>query len=120
MKFGIVDPRTARAEIIEAPDWQTAGKEIGLESGRTDSGMIVRDATGGLAYFCYEFGLFVPTDQQSYFSILGLDRKPLIAGAAVFYAFDAAGETVDLEELPPLLFYRDAHEVEKAIRAGDV
>jgi hypothetical protein len=116
MKYGIVDPHAARVEIVEAPDLWDAAKTVGVISGRTDHGLIVRDASGGMGMFCYEFGLFVPSDKQRYFSVGSL----LVAGAAVFYCFDQEGENVDLHEMPPIIFYRDAHQVERAIRAGDI
>jgi hypothetical protein len=116
MKFGIVDPRAARVEIVESPDLWDAAQTVGVISGQTDHGLIVRDASGGIGMFCYEFGLFIPPDEQRYFSV----GRLLVAGAAVFYCFDAEGENVDLDEMPPIIFYRDAHQVERAIRADDI
>jgi len=114
MKFGIVDPHAARVEIVHAKEWPDVAKTLGIESGQTDHGLIVRDASGGLGMFCYEFGLFIK--EQRYFSV----GRMLVGGAAVFYCFNDMGETVDLHEMPPIIFYRDAHEVERAIRAGDI
>jgi len=114
MKFGIIDPRSARAEIIDAPDWYTAGKEVGIVAGQTDHGLIVRDKSGGLGYFVYEFGMFVP--DQRYCSI----GRILIAGSAVLYEFDGEGESMDLGEMPPVVFYGNDEQVENAIAAGHV
>jgi len=112
MKFGIIDPRSARAEIIDAPDVWAAGKEVGLELGKTDNGLLARaDRSGGIAYFCYEYAFFVPSDRQRYF-IIG---RRLFAGGVVLYAFDGEGATMDLEEMPPIIFYGNTEQVQKAI-----
>jgi hypothetical protein len=116
MKFGVVDPRCIRAELINAPNWADAAKQTGLESGHIDHGMLVRDRDGGIAYFCYQFAMFVPVEKQRYFSI----GRRLIAGSALIYAFNEAGEERDLVEMPPIIFYRDAAQVEKAIAAGNI
>jgi hypothetical protein len=116
MKFGVVDPRCIRAEVIDAPNWADAAKQAGLESGHIDHGMLLRDRDGGIAYFCYEFAMFVPMHKQRYFSI----GRRLIAGTALIYAFDQTGTERDLVEIPPVIFYRDAEQVEKAIAAGSL
>jgi hypothetical protein len=51
-----------------------------------------------------------------YFSIYG----QLFAGNAVLYAFNKSGETIDIRQLPAIMFYRDVAEVERAIDAGAV
>src|SRR5215472_15463364 len=117
MKFGLIDPHNARTEIVEANDWPDVAKTVGLESGRTDYGTLGRyPEGGGIGYFCYEFGLYIPVEKQRYFSV----GNRLVAGAAVLYGFNEMGETVDLERMPSVIFYRDAHEVEDAIRSGRI
>jgi hypothetical protein len=117
MKFGLIDPRRAHAQIVKSKDWLGVAKMVGIESGRTDCGALVRYYRGGgIGYFCYEFGLYVPVDKQHYFSV----GNRLVAGAAVLYGFNEAGETVDLGSMPEVVFYRDAHEVEAAIRNGQI
>jgi hypothetical protein len=116
MKFGLVDPRCIRAEIVDVPKWTDAAKQAGLESGQIDHGMLLRDRGGGIAYFCYQFAMFVPVEKQRYFSI----GRRLIAGAALIYAFNEAGEERDLVKMPPIIFYRDAAQVEKAIAARNI
>jgi hypothetical protein len=63
----------------------------------------------------HEASLF-QADRLKYFSIYG----HLFAGNAVLYAFTAAGETIDVKQLPSVMFYRDMAEVERAIGADAV
>jgi hypothetical protein len=116
MKFGVVDPRCIRAEVIDAPNWTDAAKQAGLESGHIDHGMLRRDGDGGIAYFCCQFAMFMPVSKQRYFSV----GRRLIAGSALIYAFNEAGEERDLVKMPPIIFYRDAAQVEKAIAARNI
>jgi hypothetical protein len=99
-------------EFVEATSPDDAKKIAGLDPLKTDHGVVWRDyRVGGIAIVVYEFGLFIPRDQQRYFAI----RDQLYAGAAILYGFDAAGETVDLRELPAVYFFGSAEEVERAI-----
>ena len=114
MKIGIVDPASLRFDIVDVSDVREAVVQAGLHPDRTDHGLIYRDyRVGGVARICYEFALFVPAQRQRYFSV----QHFLCAGPHVLYQFDAEGETVDLTALPPVIFYRDASEVERAIDA---
>jgi hypothetical protein len=117
LKVGIIDPASLRCDIVDVKDVREAVIQAGLHPDRTDHGLIFRDyRVGGVARICYEFALFVPAQRQRYFSV----QHFLCAGPHVLYQFDQAGETVDLTELPPVVFYRDASEVERAIFAGIV
>jgi hypothetical protein len=111
VKFGVVDPRSARAEIIDVPDLNDAMKLVKLDTRYIDHGNLIRDRAGGVAYFCYNFALFLPVQEQRYLSI----GRRLIGGSIVLYAFDEKGETIDLVALPAITFYRDAAQVERAI-----
>src|SRR5262245_7851839 len=117
MRFGIIDPRTTRVEFVDAADLNEAKIAVGLDPLRVDHGVLWREpGAGGASIVVYEFGLFVPRERQRYFAI----GRSLYAGAAVVYGFDAAGETVDLAELPPVFFFRDADEVERAIETRQI
>src|SRR5262245_52813754 len=112
MKFGLVDTKARTITTGEFADLDDAKKAVGLKPMETDHGTLSPD----LAYVVYEYGLFVPKEEQTYASI----GKALIAGNAVLYAYDERGETVPVERLPPIVFYKDAAEVERAISYGVV
>jgi hypothetical protein len=116
MKFGAIDPRTTRVEFVEAAELDAAKAAAGLHPLRVDHGVLWRDpALGrGASIVVYEFGLYVPS--QRYFAI----GRSLFGGPAVIYGFDNAGEAVDLDKLPPVYFFRDAEEVERAIGTGQI
>jgi hypothetical protein len=117
MKFGIIDPQTTRVEFVDAADLNKAKIAAGLDPDRVDHGIVWRDfQIGGTSIVVYEFGLYLPRDRARYFAI----GRSLFAGPAVLYGFDAAGETVDLRELPAVFFFRDADEVERAIGTGQI
>jgi hypothetical protein len=84
------------------------------EIGDVDHGVLMP----GLGYCVYEHALFVPTDKQAYCGIAG----HLIAGPAVFYGFDEAGETIDLRlsEFPDVRWYLGVNDVEAAIERGEI
>lgn len=80
--------------------------------------MIARDPeTGyGVSVVVYEYGLFVPPDQQRYFAI----NNKLYAGKALLYAFDNQGETIDLKRPPDVVFFGSVRAIEMAIEAGQI
>lgn len=108
MKFGIINPVEAKAEIVDLDDLDAAYAVAGLERGKVDFGSLSQH----LACVVYEFGLFAD-ESIGYFSI----GQHLFAGSCVLFACDDEGETVDLEKMPPVKFYgRSAASVERAIR----
>jgi hypothetical protein len=109
MKFGLITPPSV--SVRESSDLNSALCVVGLSSGPTDHGTI----SDGLAIVVHEASLF-QADRLKYFSIYG----HLFAGNAVIYAFTPSGETTNIKQLPPVLFYRDIAEVERAIDAGAV
>ena len=117
MKFLAVLPQGRVAEIIEASDFNAALTMVGLRSGRIDFGTIIRrpDNTG-IAYAVYEFGLFVPPDQQHYFSF----GSQLVAGNAIMFAFNEHGDEVDMTERVEITWYANVEEIELAIAAGKI
>jgi len=117
MRFGIIDPRTTRAEFVDAADLNEAKIAVGLDPDKVDHGVLWRDLrTGGISIVVYEFSLYLPIDRARYFAI----GQSLFIGPAVLYGFDTVGETVDLPEIPPVFFLRDAAEVERAIAARQI
>jgi hypothetical protein len=111
-RFVVVNPRKRTKEIIECDSIVDAQASVGLYG--VDHGVICH----GLGYCVYEYGLFVPPLEQSYFGLGG----HLIAGPAVFYGFDETGETVDLRlsEFPDVRFYLGINDVEAAIDRGEI
>jgi hypothetical protein len=117
MRFGIIDPRTTRYEFVETESLDEAKKLAGLDPDKVDHGVIWRDfRVGGISIVVYEFALYLPAERARYFAI----GQSLYVGQAVLYGFDVAGETIDLSELPPVFFLRDAAEVERAIATGQI
>ena len=115
MKFFAIKPATCVIETIEASDPHQAQKMIGLD--RVDHGVIALFTDGGGASIIVdEFSLYVPVDEQRWFSIF----HQLFGGNALLYGFDAAGETCEFDLPPPIVFYPNAHEVEAAIRRGQI
>jgi hypothetical protein len=85
---------------------------VGLKRGEIDFGSINRK----MGIVVYEYGLFTPPAQQDYFSING----HLYAGNAVLFANDEQGETITLDSLPLITWFKNADAVEKAIHCGNV
>jgi hypothetical protein len=111
-RFVVVNPHKRTVESVEAASVRDAQNTVGL--GKVDHGVIVK----GLGYCVDEFGLFVPPSEQKYFGVFGV----LIAGPAVFYAYDEAGETLDLRrsEFPDVRFYLGVNDIEAAIERGEI
>jgi hypothetical protein len=109
MRFGLIIPPSVRVQ--DCGDFADALSAVGLRSSGSDHGNV----SDVLAIVVHETSLF-RRDRIKYFSIYG----QLFAGNAVLYAFAPSGETVDVKQLPPVMFYRDMAEVEHAIDAGAV
>jgi hypothetical protein len=109
MRFGLIIPPSVRVQ--DCGDFADALRAVGLRSSGTDHGSV----SDVLAIVVHETSLF-RRDRIKYFSIYG----QLFAGNALLYAFAPSGETVDVRQLPPIMFYRDMAEVERAIDAGAV
>jgi hypothetical protein len=109
MRFGLIIPPSVRVQ--DCGDFADALSAVGLRSSGSDHGNV----SDVLAIVVHETSLF-RRDRIKYFSIYG----QLFAGNAVLYAFAPSGETVDVKQLPPVMFYRDMAEVERAIDVGAV
>jgi len=107
MKFGIVKPRTREGYTVECETLRDAELVAELDPGAVDHGVVA----DGIGIVVYEFGLFVPPVDQSYFAIGGR----LYAGNAVLYGFHEDGETADLVRLPQISMLSDYRAVERAI-----
>jgi len=110
--FVIVNPRKRIIEGVQCDSVFEAQRHAGLA--KVDHGVIAK----GLGYVVDEFGLFVPTAEQYYFGLFG----KLIAGTAVFYAFDQMGEALSLRtsEFPDVRMYLGVNDVEAAISRGEI
>jgi len=118
MRFATVNPRDHTATLGDFDSVAAALRSIELDPLKTDHGLICRacNSAHGLGLVFYEFGMFTPPRRQSYFAI----GMHLFAGAAVIYAFDERGVTVDVEWLPAIRWFDDAPAVERAILAGEI
>jgi len=121
MKYGRINPFEHKLDVIDAGDFSMAQRMCGLEPGRVDHGHLWRNpgGFGGVAIVVDEHSLRVPKATQRYFAI----GRRLYAGAALLYAFDEYGNTIDYEDpaadVSPAWF-GSADEVERAIEAGHV
>jgi hypothetical protein len=105
MKYVVVDPAKKTVQTVNLDTFAAAMRTVGLKN--VDHGSLTRH----LAYCVDEYGMYKKTQDQHYFSI----GPVLFAGGAVLYEVDDAGETIDIKKEPPVCFYRDANEVERAI-----
>jgi hypothetical protein len=107
MRFGLIIPPSVRVQ--DCGDFEDALRAVGLRE--TDHGTL----SDRLAIAVHDSSLF-QGDRLKYYSVYG----QLFAGNAVLYAFAPSGETIDIRQLPAIMFYRDMAEVEHAIDAGAV
>jgi hypothetical protein len=115
-RFVVVNPFARKIEAVETETLIDAQTLAGL--GNVDHGVLGRGPHFSIGYVVDEFGLFVPVSEQKYFGTCGV----LIAGTAVFYGFDQAGETVSIRrsEFPDVTFYLGINDVEAAITREEV
>ena len=111
--YVIINPHTRKKSAIVCDTIFEAQAAAGLTQG-VDHGVLVH----GLGYCVYEFGLFVPIEEQKYFSVGNI----LFAGPAVFYRYDDYGETLSLRasEFPDVRFYLGVNDIEAAIDRGEI
>jgi hypothetical protein len=119
MRFVLVDAEQRTVRLVEADDPQQIYPLVGLDALHVDHATVARSAELGLgiAIAVFEHGLFMPPAATFYFSI----GRTMYAGNAVLYAFDEAGETINMPRTPPpVMFYRSHREVEAAIARGEI
>jgi hypothetical protein len=111
-RFIIVNPHKRTIEAVPFDSLIEAQASVGLDN--VDHGALWR----GLGYVVHQHSLFFPPSKQAY---CGIAHK-LIAGPAVFYGYDQAGETVDLRrsELPDMRWYLGVNDVEAAIEREEI
>jgi hypothetical protein len=114
MRYVIIDPQHRTILPGNFDSLRTAEQFAGLDPDKVDHGMLTRR----IGYVVFEFGLFVPPVDQHYFAI----GRQLIAGNAVLYGVDEAGESVDLmgSTIPDVRWFLGENDVEAAIEAGEI
>jgi hypothetical protein len=117
-RFATIRPAVQHQGIVNARTIRAALRSVELDPLQTDHGIVERANGRGIGIIVHEYGLFVPPPQQTYFAI----NKRLYAGNAILYAFNSAGETINIERPLPLMIHwlRNALEVEQAITLGIV
>jgi hypothetical protein len=112
MKYAIIKcPSTY--EMVEAETFDAAKALAGLKPLQTDIGAIIM----GVSIVVYEFGLYLPAKDQSYFTI----GRELYVNSGLLYHWDAEGETRPFTDrlfricTPTFMTY---DEVEEAIKKG--
>ena len=123
MQFALIDSKHKAFWIANFKTHVEALAAIGLPELETDHGLLRKadDRGPGLMMIVHEHSLFVPPAEQSYFAF----GTHLYAGQAMMYAFDARGDTIDLElpalrPLPPIVWFESVGAVESAIRSGRI
>jgi hypothetical protein len=117
LSFIAIDPRNATVEVVEAEELTQVYERVGLERAKVDHSSIARLPNDELICIVVDdLGMYKPASEAKYWSI----GAQLLEGGAVIYAADALGETVSIKHKPPVTFYRDAGEVERAIASGEV
>lgn len=117
MRFIIVDAHKCEIREANASDLTDTYPEAGLERGSVDHGTIRR----GFSIVVKDYGLFDDPDKVPYFALAGA----LYSGNAVIFAYDQAGETVDIDwktgELANFIqWFSSRTEIERAIAAKTV
>jgi hypothetical protein len=110
MHFAIINPMTQQTTIVDCVSGRDAYAMAGLSPKHVDHGIVSHD----IGIVVYEFGLFTPPSEQSYFAI----NLRLYAGVAVLYGMNDVGETISLRAVPPISFFQDAKAVERNIALG--
>lgn len=114
MKFVVINPKLRAVTTVEERELRDALLGAGVDPDKVDHGLIDRR----LGYVVFEYGLFMAPGEQDYFGMNGR----LIAGTAVLYGINEAGETVDTfkAKIPDVRFYLGANDVEAAIERGEI
>ena len=118
MQFGLIDPRRRVICVIEAGSFEAA-----LVVAKLDTCTVLHaDIAPGLAIAVDEQSLMSRPEQQSYFALQAdprRDRK-LYSGNALLYAFDVAGQNINVDPTKPLhlTWISGPQEVEAAIKEG--
>jgi len=112
MRFGVINTVAKSATLQEHKTLWDAGEIVGLRTGNVDFGSI----TPTMQIVVYEYGLFTPKEEQCYFAINGR----LYGGNAIIFGCNELGETVDLNYVPSITWFKNAHAVELAIQRGEV
>ena len=112
MRYAIINPAKQTLRAIDASSFDVALDVAELVKSEVDHSMVTRQ----IGIVVYEYGLYVPPDQQHYFAL----GRRLYAGNALLYGCDQAGETIDLTACPEPTFFKSAADVEAAISTGKI
>jgi hypothetical protein len=104
--------------MVHAKSLDELYPEVGLKSGELDFACIYKSSSQGwsINIIVSEFGLYEPVEQAKYFSIGG----QLLEGGAIIFRADESGETINMVDAPPVMFYRSHEDVERAIAGGEI
>lgn len=114
-KFVVVDPREENAFVVSEEDLTDV--ETSQNIGPVDHGILAR----GIGYVCFEYAMYVPKEEQRYFTILG--TRKLFAGTNIFYGYNILGHTIDLgdiREIGDIAWLPNYQVVEEMIATGVV
>jgi hypothetical protein len=113
MNFAVITPSKQETIIADFSDLDTALRAADLHGRGVDHGMLML-GVHRIGIIVYEYSLFVPAAEQSYFAIHGR----LYAGNAVLYGVADSGDTADLPFMPEVFFMPNQYAVERSISLG--
>jgi len=103
VRFATIEPAESRWELVEADELTDLYERLGLTGDVDHTSLASPHAMPsgvGISLVVREFSMFDPPEEQRFFAI----GRTLCAGNAVLYGYDRHGESVDLEEMPVILF----------------
>jgi hypothetical protein len=112
MRFVTIDATKRRVDVVAANRIDQVLKLVGLDPGHVD----LTRACDGIGIMVWEFGLRADPETVKFFSL----GDQVYAGNAVLFAYGEGGESIDLADKPPVMFYRSAREVEMAIQRDEI
>lgn len=108
MRYVVVIPKRLEVNVVEADDIYMLYKQLDLED--VDHGIIFK----GIAIVVGEHSLFEGQLQGRGFFSIG---RHVFCGNAVMYAYDYAGEMIDMPlQPPPVVFYSSVENVKRAVQ----
>lgn len=111
IKVGLIDAKNKTATLAHVASMEHAKQAVGLGAD-TDHGIVYP----GIGIIVDGHGLYKDPRDQHYFSI----GRRMYAGSAVLFAFDEAGNNIDLTKLGVVMFYDDYKKAEADMRAGTI
>jgi hypothetical protein len=117
MRFVLIEPQNCSVKMVDTT-MAEAYQRMGLEPSEVDHGILMpaENDRPGLAVVVYQFSLRVPARTQRWWQL----GNQLYGGNAVIYAFSKNGVTVNMDLVPPVVFFGNVDAVQEAINKGQL